>query len=107
MNIKIQLAELAIKRRKLLVRIETQRLEVAVISQYFKKSVALLDIGLNAIHFISRHPVLAAGSFAVILTLWRKGIAVFNAIIPAPIRFALSTIISTPGLISNKQDDLD
>jgi len=105
-NIKIQLAELAIKRRKLLVRIETQRLEVAVIHSILK--ICSTFRHRSECHsFISRHPVLAAGSFAVILTLWRKGIAVFNAIIPAPIRFALSTIISTPGLISNKQDDLD
>ena len=107
MSIKKQLAELALNRSRLLEKIEAQRLEVACISQIYKKPVVIVDIGITVVHFISRHPALVAGGFAVLLSLLRKGIAGLNIIIPAPVRFALSTIIFPPSIAPPKQDDSD
>jgi len=92
---KKQLAELSLQRCKILKRIEVQRLEVTTISQHIKKSISIIDLGISAAHFLARHPALVAGSSAVILTLWRKGIIGLNSIIPLPLRFALNAILST------------
>lgn len=104
---KKQLAMLALHRRKLLKRIETQRTEITVISRHFKKSIVVFDIGLNAANFLSRHPALVAGSFAIAQTLWRKGMIGLNSIIPLPIRFAISAIFSATQLLDNNNDDSD
>jgi|GEM_PF-6708538 hypothetical protein len=104
---KKQLAELALQRCRILERIESQRIEVTDISLRIKKSIALIDIALNAVHFMSRHPALIAGGFAVFLTLWRRGITGLSAIIPLPVRFVLNTILSTSDSPNQKHNDLD
>jgi len=72
---KKRLADLACRRRELLEKIETQRVEVAEISQHWQKPLALVDTGLKAVRFIRNHPAWIAGSVAAFLALRRKGIA--------------------------------
>jgi len=72
---KKRLADLACRRRVLIEKIETQRVEVAGISQRWQKPLALVDAGVKAIRFIHSHPALVAGGMAALLTLRRKGIA--------------------------------
>jgi hypothetical protein len=104
---KNQLAELALQRRKILERIEAQRIEVTDISLHIKRSVAKFDIALSAVHFMSRHPALLAGGFAVFLTLWRYGITVLSSNIPFPVRFVINTILSTSRSLSQEHSDID
>jgi len=72
---KKQLADLACRRRVLLEKIASQRMEVAEISQHWQKPLALVDAGVKAVRFIHNHPALVAGGMAALLTLRRKGIA--------------------------------
>jgi len=58
---KKRLADLACRRRVLIEKIETQRVEVAGISQRWQKPLALVDAGVKAIRFIHSHPALVAG----------------------------------------------
>lgn len=71
---KKRLADLACRRCELLVKIETQRMEVANISIHWEKPLALVDTGLNTIRFIYNHPALVAGGVAAFIALRRKGI---------------------------------
>lgn len=72
---KKRLAELACRRRRLLEKIEAQRMEVAEISRHLQKPLALADAGLKAVQFMRRHPALMAGGVSALLALRRKGIA--------------------------------
>jgi len=72
---KKQLSELACRRRMLLREIETQRIEVAEISQLWKKPFALVDVGLKAVRFIRDRPALSSAAVAALMALGRKSIA--------------------------------
>ena len=72
---KKRLADLACRRQVLLEKIETQRIEVAGISQRWQKPLALVDAGVKAVRFIHNHPTWVAGGVAAFLALRRKGIS--------------------------------
>ena len=72
---KQRLAELAVRRLRLLEEIEAQRMEVAEISVDFQKPLALADTGLKAVRFIRNHPALVSGSFAALLSIRGMGMA--------------------------------
>jgi hypothetical protein len=72
---KKRLDELACRRRKLLEKIEIQRMDVAEISLDFRKPLTLADTGLKVVRFIRNHPGLVSGGFAALLSLRGKGIA--------------------------------
>ena len=90
---KHQLAELADHRCRLLKEIEAQRADVTVIAQHLQKPMKYFDTGLNAAHFVYRHPSLIAGSLAAILTFWRNGVPGINYLIPPILRFAFNRIL--------------
>lgn len=89
-----RLAELACLRRNLVEKIESQRIELSEISLRFRKSVAIIDIGLKAAHFIYRHPTLLTGTLTAVFTLWRKGTPGFGSLLSSPLFFALTGIFS-------------
>lgn len=72
---KKRLDELAYRRSRLLEKIETQRMDVAVISLDLQKPLALADTGLKAVRFIHNHPGLISGGFAALLSLRGQGIS--------------------------------
>ena len=72
---KNQLLEIAHRRRMLLGKIESQRMEVAEISRHFVKPVAIADLVLKAAHFIRNHPALSSSVMAALMALRRKSIA--------------------------------
>jgi len=72
---KKRLVALANRRRILLEKIETQRMDVAEISLDLQKPMAMADAGLKAVRFIRNHPGVVAGGFAALLSLRGKGIA--------------------------------
>jgi YqjK-like protein len=72
---KKRFAALANRRRILLGKIETQRMEVADISLDLQKPLALADTGLKAVRFIHNHPGLISGGFAALLSLRGQGIS--------------------------------
>lgn len=69
-----QLARLAYRRLELLNKIEAQRIDMAEISQHLKNPLAVVDVGVRAVHLIYRHPALVAGVVTALLTWRRKGI---------------------------------
>ena len=68
-----RLALIAMRRQMLLKRIASQRRDVAEISRRWQKPLALADTGLNAVHFIRKHPALVSGGIAAFLIWRRKG----------------------------------
>jgi YqjK-like protein len=70
-----QLVELACRRRLLLEKIRTQRMEVVEISMHWQKPLALADAGIKAVHFIRRHPALMTGCLALLMALRRGDFA--------------------------------
>lgn len=72
---KKRLAALANRRRILLEKIETQRVDVADISLDLQKPLLLADAGFRAVRFMRNHPGWVAGGFAALLSLRGKGIA--------------------------------
>lgn len=72
---KKRLADLADRRRQLLEKIESQRMDVAGIVQDLQKPLAVADAGLNMVRFIRNHPGLVSGGFAALLSLRGMGIA--------------------------------
>lgn len=68
---KKQLNDLACRRRLLLEKINTQRMEVSEISLQLQKPLALVDAGVKAVHFIRSHPTLLTGGAAFLLALRR------------------------------------
>jgi hypothetical protein len=99
---KNRLAALACQRRRLLDTIEAQRAEVREVSRRFEKPMAMFDVGMNAVHFVYRHPNLMASGFAAIMAVWRKGIPGLNYLLPISIRFALNSIFSSTRLKNKK-----
>jgi hypothetical protein len=91
---KNRLAALACQRRKIAEKIETQRIELTEISRRFHKPVAIIYIGLNAAHFMYRHPTLLTGTLAAAFAVWRKGIPGLNRLLPSPLFFVLSGVFS-------------
>ncbi len=69
---KKRLSDLACRRRQLLDKISTQRAESVEISLQLQKPLALADAGINAVHFIRRHPALVTASVALLLA-FRRG----------------------------------
>lgn len=74
MTVQKQLADLACRRRELLNEIASQRMVVAEISHRWQKPLALVDLGLQAVHFIRDHPALVSGGAAAFMAWRRKGI---------------------------------
>jgi len=71
---KKRLAALAHRRLELFEEIEAQRMDMAEISRHVQKSLALVDAGLKAVHFLRSHPALVSGGVAAFLAWRRKGI---------------------------------
>jgi hypothetical protein len=72
---KQRLAELSVRRLRLLEEIQAQRVEFAAISVDFEKPLALTDTVLTAVRFSRNHPVLVSGGFAALLSIRGMGIA--------------------------------
>ena len=70
-----RLAALADRRRMLLERIVTQRIEVAEIASELKRPLALADAGLGVVRFLRDHPGLVSGGLVALLSFRGKGIA--------------------------------
>jgi hypothetical protein len=92
---KHQLAKLADHRCRILQSIEAQRADVADIARHLQKPIKFFDAGMNVAHFAHRHPTFIAGTFAVILTFWHKGIPSISYLIPTILRFALNQTLFT------------
>jgi hypothetical protein len=92
---KHQLAKLAEHRCRILQSIEAQRADVADIARHLQKPMKFIDAGMNVAHFAQRHPTFIAGTFAVILTFWHKGIPGISYLIPPILRFAFNRILFT------------
>jgi hypothetical protein len=67
--------DIACRRHLLQEKINAQRIEVAEISLQLQKPLALVDTGINAVHFIRRHPALVSGGMALLLALRRGNLA--------------------------------
>ncbi len=98
---KQRFADLAYRRRGLLEKIKTQRMEVAEISRLWQAPVAVLDAGIKAVRFVRSHPGLISGGFAAILSLRGMGIAGLAQkgwrlllLDPAAITFGLKYLLS-------------
>lgn len=102
---KKQFSALAQRRRKLLDRIEAQRLEVAGISQHWEKPLALVDAGLKAVRFIQKHHALLTGGVAALLVLRRKGLVGLTQEMKRFLHLspALSLEMHTPGETHNTE----
>jgi hypothetical protein len=72
---KKRVATLTKRRQILLERIETQRMDVADISQNFQKPIAFADTGLKAVRYMQNHPGFIAGGLVALLSLRGKRIA--------------------------------
>ena len=92
---KLQLAELADHRSRILKKIEVQRGDVADIARDLQTPIRYFDAGLDAAHFVYRHPTLIAGGLTAILTFWHKGIPGINYLIPPILRFAFDRLLFT------------
>lgn len=75
---KNQLEKIASRRRLLLDKINTQRIEVVEISLQLQKPLAVVDAGIKAVHFIRSHPALVTSSMALLLA-FRRGNLVLMA----------------------------
>lgn len=64
--------DMACRRHLLLEKINAQRIEVVDIALQLQKPLALADKGIEAVHFIRRHPALAATGVALLLALRRR-----------------------------------
>jgi len=73
-----QLNDLACRRRLLLEKINTQRMELIDISLQLQEPLALADAGIKAVHFIRSHPALVAGG-VILLLAFRRGNLLFVA----------------------------
>lgn len=72
---KNQLEKIASRRRLLLDKINTQRIEVVEISLQLQKPLAVVNAGMKAVHFIRSHPTLVTSCFAMLLALRRRDFA--------------------------------
>ncbi len=72
---KKRLAALADRRRMLLERIVTQRIEVAEVAAELKRPLALADAVLRVVRFMRDHPGLVSGGVVALLSFRSKGIA--------------------------------
>jgi hypothetical protein len=90
---KHQLTELADQRCRLIKKIDLQRSDVTDIARHLQNPVKIIDAGLNAAHFAQRHPALVAGTFAVVLTFWTKGIPSLKYLISPILRFAFDRML--------------
>lgn len=70
MNKKI--LKLAQRRERLVLDAAKQRVQLAQSIEVWREPLALADQGLAAINFIKKHPILMAGSTAVLARLFRK-----------------------------------
>ena len=67
-----KLLKLAQRRERLVSEAAEQRVQLAQAVEAWSTPLALLDQGLAAIRFIKKHPILMAGSAAVLVRLVRK-----------------------------------
>jgi len=71
---KKRLVEIACRRRRLLEKIEFQRIEVAKISRQLQEPLPLVDAGLKVVRYIYNHRAWVARGVAALLIFRRKGI---------------------------------
>jgi len=67
------LASVAARRLELLTQISLQREAMAEAAQDLMKPLAVIDAGIDAVRFVSRHPAILAGAVAALLALRRHG----------------------------------
>lgn len=98
---KKRIAALANRRRILLEKIETQRVDMDNISLDLQNPLALADMGLKAVRYIQNHPGLVAGGFVALLSLRGKRIAALaqkgwrlTYLYPAILFFGLKYLLS-------------
>ncbi len=91
---KKQLALIEIDRRRLLERIQLQRYDVKELTKSFRKTITPFEIGFKTTQYLVRHPALVAGSFAVVLTLWRQGMSGLKSLLPPPVRYLFWTMLN-------------
>jgi hypothetical protein len=71
---KNQLLELALRKDRLKLQIQIQRLEVAEVALDFHKPLKLADAGMKAVNMIRQHPALVAGGMTALLAFRRSGV---------------------------------
>jgi hypothetical protein len=67
-----KLLKLAQRRERLILKAAEQRVQLAQVVDVWRAPLALADQGFAAISFIRKHPILAAGSSAILVKLLRK-----------------------------------
>ena len=65
----IRLAEIALRKERLAVRIEHQRIAVAAAWQRWEKPATLVDRGVAVVKFLKSHPLLLAAGVALVTVL--------------------------------------
>jgi hypothetical protein len=75
---KKRLVVLANRRRKLLEKIEIQRMDVAEIFLDFRKPLTLANTGLKVVRFTLNHPGLVAGGFAALLSFAARALPAWH-----------------------------
>lgn len=76
---KTHLDDLLSRRIVLLKRISRQKNELAAESRSLQKPLALVNSGLQAIHFLRRHPLVTSGGVILIMVLRRRSLATLVA----------------------------
>jgi len=69
-----RLAQLARRRLELQLQIEEQREAMAEITLHLHRPLTVVDVGLNAVRMINKHPAIVAGGVTALLTWRRHGI---------------------------------
>lgn len=67
-----KLLKLAKRREYLVAKAESQRMQLAQAVDVWRAPLALADQGIALISYIKKHPILVAGSSAVLVKLLRK-----------------------------------
>ncbi len=104
-----RLAEIAFRRKGLLEKIESQRMEVSEISRQWQKPLAVVDVGVKVVQFMYHYRALVAGGLAALLAWRRNGIVSLAQkgwrmlfLYPSALTFGLNILSSTIRSPSNK-----
>jgi hypothetical protein len=69
-----KLAEIALKRERLIAQAARQRTAVAQAAQAWRGPLALADRGLVALRYLKQHPLWVVGGVAVVVALRPRGV---------------------------------